>query len=109
MTPGFPASTHRRSMLFTKRLREPIRNGEITKSVRIWKSPRVKVGRSYRLDPGHIVVDSIHEIELADLTPTLARETGFSGVAELLKIAKHGKGENVYLVSFHYEHGAASV
>ncbi len=24
------------------------------------------------------------------------------GVVDLLKIAKHGKGENVYLVRFHY-------
>ena len=24
------------------------------------------------------------------------------GVVDLLKVAKHGKGENVYLVRFHY-------
>ena len=92
-------------MQFTKRLREPIRNGEITKSVRIWKSPRVKVGNAYRLDPGHIIVDSFHEISFEDLTPSLARETGFSGVTELLKVAKHGAGERVYLVGFHYVDG----
>lgn len=90
-------------MQFTQRLREPVKNGEITKSVRIWKSPRVKVGNAYRLPPGHIVVDAIHEIGIDDLTPSLARETGFSSVAELLKVAKHGAGESVYLVSFHYE------
>jgi hypothetical protein len=88
---------------FTKRLREPIRNGEITKSVRVWKSARVKVGNAYRLDPGEIVVESIHQIDLDDITSKLARETGFSSVAELLKIAKHGKGEIVFLVSFRYE------
>ena len=32
----------------------------------------------------------------------LARESGFKGVVDLLKIAKHGPGENVYLVRFHY-------
>jgi len=30
--------------MFTKRLREPIARGEITCSVRIWQSARVKAG-----------------------------------------------------------------
>lgn len=89
-------------MQFTKKLRERVRSGEITKSVRIWKSPRVKIGNAYSLAPGHIVVVSIHQIDIKDITGSLARETGFSGTAELLKTAKHGTGEKVYLVSFHY-------
>ena len=28
--------------------------------------------------------------------------SGFLGVIDLLEVAKHGKGENVYLVRFHY-------
>jgi hypothetical protein len=32
----------------------------------------------------------------------LARESGFLGLVDLLKVAKHGKGENIYLVRFHY-------
>jgi hypothetical protein len=32
----------------------------------------------------------------------LARESGFLGVLDLLKVAKHGRGENIYLVRFHY-------
>lgn len=32
----------------------------------------------------------------------LARESGFLGGVDLLKVAKHGKGENIYLVRFHY-------
>jgi len=90
-------------MQFTKRLRDPIRNGEITTSVRIWTSPRVKVGNRYVLDGGHIVVDRLSTIDFEDITPRLARESGFSSVAELLKVAKHGSGETVYLVEFHYE------
>ena len=35
---------------FTKRLREGVRNGTITCSIRIWKSPRVKVGYRYRME-----------------------------------------------------------
>jgi hypothetical protein len=41
-------------------------------------------------------------IGLPDITPMLARESGFLGVVDLLKVAKHGKGENIYLVRFHY-------
>jgi hypothetical protein len=32
----------------------------------------------------------------------LARESGFLGLIDLLKVAKHGKGENIYLIRFHY-------
>ena len=89
-------------MTFTKRLREPIMRGEITCSVRIWKTPRVKVGGRYALGPGHIEVTKIRQIALSDVTPALARRSGFAGVVDLLKVAKHGAGENVYLVEFEY-------
>ena len=64
--------------------------------------PHVKAGNRYRMEEGEIEVDSVLPISLADVTPELARESGFKGVVDLLKIAKHGKGENVYLVRFHY-------
>jgi hypothetical protein len=89
-------------MVFTKRLRDRVRRGEITCSVRVWTSPHVKVGNSYRMDEGAIIVDSIEQIGLQDITPMLARESGFLGVVDLLKVAKHGKGQNIYLVRFHY-------
>jgi len=88
---------------FTKRLREPIKRGEITCSVRIWQKPHVRVGGRYALGAGSIVVDKLHRIEFDDITPALARRSGFKGVVDLLKVAKHGAGRNVYLVEFHYE------
>jgi hypothetical protein len=54
------------------------------------------------MDDGHIVVDSIAAIDLADITYDLARESGFESVEDLLRIAKHGSGDNVYLIRFHY-------
>ena len=54
------------------------------------------------MDGGEIVVESIEPIGFADITPELARESGFLGVLDLLKVAKHGKGEKIYLVRFHY-------
>ncbi len=89
-------------MTFTKRLREPIMSGEITCSVRIWQKPRVRVGGRYRLGPGAIEVTGLRRIDFCDITPLLARRSGFIGVVDLLKIAKHGPGENVYLVEFGY-------
>ena len=90
-------------MMFTKRLREPVMRGEVTCSVRIWQRPHVKVGGRYPLGPGHIEVSSIRQITLADITPALARRSGFAGVVDLLKVAKHGPGEKVYLNEFEYE------
>jgi hypothetical protein len=89
-------------MVFSKPLRDGIRRGRIRCSVRIWQKPHVKVGGKYPMDDGHIVVDSIEEITIKDITHDLAREGGFQSVDDLLKIAKHGPGQNVYLVRFHY-------
>jgi len=89
-------------MIFTKRLREPVMRGEITCSVRIWQRPKVKAGGRYALGPGAIEVTSIREIGFEAITPELARRSGFEGVVDLLKTAKHGPGERVYLVEFEY-------
>jgi len=42
------------------------------------------------------------QMDLGDITPELARASGFKGVVDLLKVAKHGRGENAFLVRFHY-------
>jgi hypothetical protein len=89
-------------MQFSKRLRDGIRRGKITSSVRFWIRPHVSVGGRYRMEEGEVEVDSIELIGIPDITPSLARESGFLGVLDLLKIAKHGKGENIYLIRFHY-------
>jgi hypothetical protein len=89
-------------MLFEKRLRERIRLGQITCSVRIWMRPHVKVGGIYRMDEGHIEVSSIRLIQMEDITPELARRSGFKGIVDLLKVARHGRGSNIYLITFKY-------
>jgi hypothetical protein len=62
----------------------------------------VIAGNRYRMDEGEIEIESITPIDLPDITPELARESGFLGVVDLLKIAKHGKGDRIYLIRFHY-------
>ena len=89
-------------MQFLRTLRDRIRNGEITTTVRLWQRPHVKVGGRYALPPGHVVVTKLFEVSLAEVTPALARDSGFSGLVELLKVAKHGPGRRVFVVEFRY-------
>ena len=89
-------------MMFATRLRDGIREGRITCTIRIWQRPHVKVGGIYPMEDGHIVVESIRRIEIADITGELARRSGFKGIVDLLKVAKHGSGTNVYLIDFEY-------
>ena len=95
-------------MVFTKRLRPGVKDGSITCSVRIWKTPRVQAGKRYAMEDGHIEVDSVEQIAIQDVTHELAVVSGFKGVIDLLKVAKHGSGDNVYLIRFHYLPPAAS-
>ena len=90
-------------MVFAKPLRDGIRRGEITRTVRIWQRCHVKVGGRYRLGDGHVLVTAILPIALADVTGSLARQCGFKGVVDLLKVAKHGPGRNVFLIDFRYQ------
>lgn len=36
------------------------------------------------------------------VVPGTVAEAGFHGVLDLLKVAKHGRGEKIYLVRIHY-------
>lgn len=90
------------SLSFTKRLREPIMRGEITCTVRIWQSLRVKVGGRYPLGGGYVEVTRIQHVDRSDITEEIARATGFKDLDDLMGVAQHGSGENVYLIDFTY-------
>ncbi|HEX4913725.1 MAG TPA: hypothetical protein VFV51_07200 [Vicinamibacterales bacterium] len=89
-------------MVFAKQLRQHVKRGRIRCSVRVWMTPRVKAGGRYAMEDGSIVVDSIEQIRMKDITHDLARESGFENVDALMNIARHGRGENIYLVRFRY-------
>jgi hypothetical protein len=89
-------------MQFLASLRDRIRKGEITTTVRLWQRPHVKVGGRYAMPPGEILVTSVLEISLTDVTPDVARASGFAGVVDLLKVARHGAGRRVFLIEFEY-------
>jgi hypothetical protein len=87
---------------FLRVFRDRIRRGDITCSVRLWQRSHVKVGGRYSLPPGQIVVTAVSAMTLDDITPALARKSGFVGVVDLLKTAKHGPGRRVFLIEFRY-------
>lgn len=94
-------------MQFAKQLREGVRNGSITTSIRIWQSPHVKAGGRYGVEGGSIVVTSIREISLTDISDSLARKSGFRSLADLLQTARHGSGHKVYFIRFRFEEPGA--
>ena len=89
-------------MQFLKALRPRVRSGEITSSVRVWRSARVSVGKRYAMDVGWIEIDAVREMSIEDVSPEMARDSGFHGLVDLLKTAKHGSGTRVFLIEFHY-------
>jgi hypothetical protein len=93
------------SLSFTKRLRAPIMAGEITCTVRIWKSLRVKVGGRYPLGAGYVEVTRIQHVDRSDITEAIARVSGFRDLDDLIGVAQHGSGEQVFLIDFVYREG----
>lgn len=90
-------------MQFARHLRPAVRSGEVKISIRVWQNPHVKIGGRYRMEDGCIVIDALNEISLEDVTPRIARESGFSSVPDLLRTARHGQGVRIFLVRFHFE------
>jgi hypothetical protein len=56
----------------------------------------------YSTEGGHVLVESNREIALSDVTAEVARESGFDGLVDLLKTARHGRGANVHLIRFRF-------
>ncbi|MFZ5638787.1 MAG: ASCH domain-containing protein [Pseudomonadota bacterium] len=95
-------------MVFKRELRPRVVDGTITQTVRIWTNPHVKAGGRYRFEDGWICVTSVREITLGDIDTTMAKRSGFGSVIELLRVAKHGAGSNIYLIDFYYEPDSAT-
>ncbi len=88
-------------MVFTKRLRDGVRSGRITAASAsgiALASPSASATPWQRRNR-----DRLHRtLGLPDITHSLAVASGFLGVLDLLKVAKHGSGQNIYLIRFHY-------
>ena len=90
-------------MQFSRHLRPRIADGEITITIRVWQRPRVHSGGRYRMGGGWVQVTAVREIALAEVTDALAQQSGFRDGADLFATARHGSGENIYLVEFFYQ------
>jgi hypothetical protein len=66
-------------MQFAARLRDRIQAGEISCSIRVWHASRVRVGNSYAMGEGRVVIDSIDRIARA--LPTRPTCSGSRGMA----------------------------
>lgn len=76
---------------FSRELRAEVLSGDITVTFRLWRTPKVKVGRHYRVGSGQIGIDSIElmpfaAVDEADLTlcgeadrESLRRRTAHAG------------------------------
>lgn len=87
-------------MMFARPLRARVRSGEITNSVRFWQRPHVKVGGRYPLLDGFIEVTRLQEVDASDITEAMARAGGFESLEALMRTARHGRGERVFIVDF---------
>lgn len=94
-------------MMFAKALRARVRSGDITTSVRVWLTPRVRAGGRYPLLDGVVEVTRLQEVDLGDVTEAMALESGFESLDALMKTARHGRGERVFIVDFVFVPGAA--
>src|SRR5689334_22693549 len=83
-------------------IRERIAKGEISETVRVWLRPRAKVGSRFALLSGSIEVTSVTEVAPERITDALSRRLGFKNAGEMMKVARHGAGDRIYLVRFVY-------
>jgi hypothetical protein len=71
-------------LLFKKKFLPAIRSGEKTQTIRLWKWRQMRAGqRSYIPGAGHIRVDGVDEVQLADLTDADAAPDGFASADAL--------------------------
>ena len=90
-------------------IRANIRAFALEPRTRMLRQDATRLSRLPELDAPYELafLDPPYAKGLADVTPELARRSGFQGVVDLFKVAKHGPGERVYLVEFEYRPDAS--
>ncbi len=92
-------------MEFSKELREDVLSGEITVSVRLWRRPKVSLGRRYPVGPGWIEVDSIELVPFSSIDQDDVRRAGETDLEALRQRAAHAgpidDDTPVYRIEFH--------
>ena len=96
--------------LFSSKIFEAIKEGQITLAFRLWDSCRLVPGKSYSIGKlGRIIIKSAEKTPLSAITDNDARLAGFDNVAQLwdeLKTQKPGldiNGAACFRIEFHYD------
>ncbi len=74
-------------LMFRRGDRERVTKGEITVSYRLWRSAKVKAGKSYRTPLGTIAIDDVQVIPAAMIARRDVRLTGCKSVADIRELA----------------------
>jgi hypothetical protein len=92
-------------MEFSPELRHGVLSGEITVSIRLWKTPRVKAGNRYRVGPGEIEVDLVEFVAFKEVSEADVRASGEVDRESLRRRAAHSgpivDSTMVYRIVFH--------
>jgi len=90
---------------FSPDLREPVLEGAITLTVRLWTRPQVKVGGRYRVGPGAIEVDEMELVPFSAVTAADVRRCGERDRESLRARTAHAGPVDddtlVYRIEFH--------
>jgi len=90
---------------FSRELRSDVLSGQITVSFRLWRRPQVKPGGRYRVEAGHIEVDSIDLVPFSSIDEADLRRSGETDLEALRRRAAHagpiGDETLVYRIEFH--------
>ena len=92
-------------MEFSRELRADVLSGAITVTFRLWRRPKVKAGGRYRIDSGHIEVDSIELVPFASIEMVDVLRSGEPDLESLRRRAAHAgpiqDDTLLYRIEFH--------
>lgn len=83
-------------MLISPAIATRIADGSVCLAFRRWDRPRMRPGSTQRTTAGVVRIDSVVEIDPAELTEEDARLAGTSSLAELLRLLDRTDGAHVY-------------
>lgn len=92
-------------MEFSRELRDGVLAGDITVSIRLWRSPKVVEGREYAVGLGRIEVESVELVPFSAIDEEDLRRSGEADREALRRRAAHAGPISddtlVYRVEFH--------
>lgn len=91
--------------MFSRELRDPLRQGELSVSIRLWKRPQVKIGGRYETAGVVIEIDSMELMPFSAVDDDDVRAAGEPDRETLRRRAAHAgpidEDTLVYRIEFH--------